>query len=179
MLSFSRSADGKEGDCSLTVRLGYSVIPEDMLYESIETSFVMPTVVNAETPDEVGMLTDVFFSDSERVPHSPAERAFLCHSLEIAKDRIRDEFRPTPPQQRAVDEKLDYLASKVIELDKFNWKRLLASTLVGISVDLCFGTFVPVTLLKLFLELFTQKLLDKDGTQRVGGGALPEGARTT
>lgn len=54
--------------------------------------------------------------------------------MKVAKNRIQQEFDTTAAQQAAVDDKLDYLAAKVTELDKFNWKRLLVSSLVAISV---------------------------------------------
>lgn len=160
-VEFFRAPDAKQSDCMLTVERGYSVIPEDMLYESIESSFVMPTSIDRDDPEHVQIMSDVFFSDAERVPYSTEERRSIRDALQAAKTRIREEFETTPEQQAAVDDKLDYLASKVTELDRFNWKRLLVTSLVAISVDLSFGTFVPITLLKIFLELLAQRLLDK------------------
>jgi hypothetical protein len=70
-------------------------------------------------------------------------------------ERIQERFQTTPEQQREIEQKLEYLSRKVKELDKFNWKRLLITTLVGISVDLGFGTFIPSALLAAFTEVIS------------------------
>ena len=72
------------------------------------------------------------------------------------RSEIHDKFSPSQQQQAEIDSKLEYLERKVKELDKFNWKRLLITVLVGISVDLGFGTLIPAPLLNIFKEVFSQ-----------------------
>lgn len=60
-IEFFRSPDAKRSDCILSVERGYSVTPQDMLYESLESSFVMPTSVDRRAPERVQMMSDMFF----------------------------------------------------------------------------------------------------------------------
>lgn len=74
----------------------------------------------------------------------------------IDAERATEEaFSPSPQQQEDIHAKLEYLARKVAELDKFNWKRLFITTLVGVSVDLGFGTLIPTALLEIFKQIFS------------------------
>jgi len=121
---------------------------------SFEASSMLPEIVSSgrSTTDYV---TDTFFSEAEKVPFSQEERQAVTLALQKASERIKEQFQTTPEQQTEIEQKLEYLSRKVKELDKFNWKRLLITTLVGISVDLGFGTFIPSALLAAFTEVLS------------------------
>lgn len=134
-----------------------NIIAEDMLVSSFEETIIPDVVETGNEPTDY--LTDTLFSEADRVPFSPQERQAIPAALKRASERIRTEFATTPEQQSDIEQKLDYLSRKIRDLDKFNWKRLLITTLVGISVDLGFGTYVPAALLAIFKDVLTQLLV--------------------
>lgn len=136
-----------------------SVIPQDMLLETVQDSPIYPGI-SPVRDDGIEFLTNALFSNAEKRPFTPEERRLLEAALQEAKQAIRDTFETKESQQGEIDHKLDYLTAKVAELDKRNWKRLFISTLVGVSVDLFFGTMVPAALLNIFKEVLSH-LLEK------------------
>jgi hypothetical protein len=148
-------ADGKSCDAAkLVVEIPYQVIPEDMLFSQLKDDLIFP-VIPDDGGEKVDPFTEGLFSDAEKKPFTPEERRLLHQLLERAKQEIHERFETSESQQADIDEKLDYLKRKVDELDKFNWKRLFLSTLIGIAVDLGFGTLVPKALLGLFKEVLS------------------------
>ena len=76
--------------------------------------------------------------------------------LQRAKQKIREEFRPSEAAARKVDSRLDQLARQARETSAFDWKRLFVTAIVGVGADLGFGTSVPETLVNLFKVVFTE-----------------------
>jgi hypothetical protein len=143
-----------------------------MLCESLADSLIYPAVSPGPGAG-VDFLQDAFFSDADKQPFTLDERRLLAEVLQVAKGTIRETFDTTPSQQTAIDQKLDYLASKIAELDKFNWKRLFISVLVGVSVDLSFGTLIPIPLLTALHEVVTQVVAR--GLPTIGQAQAPRG----
>ena len=166
MLQFFRGAE-KEASATITVMTPYSVIPMDMLFDSMTESLMLPPVAGADQSDEVEFLSEPLFTEEDKIPFTPEQRRMVVLALEGAKEEIQRRFETSKSQQDQIDKKLDYLADKVTELDKFNWKRLFISTLVGVAVDLSFGTFVPASLLAVFTEVLSH--FGEGAVKRIAG----------
>jgi hypothetical protein len=145
----------EEADARVEQKGVISIIPQDMLVTSFEDSSILPEVlVTSETSTDYAR--DTLFSEAQKVPFSGAEREAIRLALGEVSTDIHKQFSTNRSQQEEIDSKLKYLEKKVKELDKFNWKRLLVTVLVGISVDLGFGTLIPAPLLNIFKEVFSQ-----------------------
>jgi hypothetical protein len=145
--------EGEDGEAAFfTVHFNFSVAPEHMLFTSFGDDMLLAG--GDRTPnDGFDFLTDTLVTEADKRPFSPEERRTIVSLLDDSKRSIQHEFNPSADQQREIDEKLDYLAHKVSVLSKFDWKRLFVASLVGISVDLCFGTTIPVALIALFRQI--------------------------
>lgn len=137
----------------------YCIIAQDMLLEDFQDGSFMPDImdVNKEYTD---FIHETLFSEAGKEPFTPSERKIIKAAIDKAKEEIPQNFCPNEQEFREIVAKLDYLSDKVNKLDKFNWKRLFVATLVGVSVDLGFGTMIPSTLTALFTEIFSH-LADK------------------
>lgn len=156
----------------ISVKLPYSVIPQDMIYDSIQDSLISPTISGADD-EGVDFLGEALFSEAEKKPFSLEERHLLEATLQASKKAIQEKFKTSEPQQEEINSKIDYLTKKVSELDKFSWKRLFISTLVGISVDLFFGTIIPSSLLSVFKETISH-LVEKGYKKLTGSNKMLE-----
>jgi len=67
---------------------------------------------------------------------------------------IVDQFSPSAPELESIDARLDYLSQAVDRLNKFDWKSLLISTIMSISVALSFDTEKGRQLYTLFKQVF-------------------------
>jgi hypothetical protein len=63
-------------------------------------------------------------------------------------------FSPAVPEMESIDDRLDYLTQAVDRLNKFDWKSLLISTIISISVALSFDTEKGKQLFNLFKQVF-------------------------
>ena len=143
------------GEATVTRDGVVSVIPQDMLISSFDDTSLLPEIA-ASHDDSTDYSRDTFFSEAEKVPFSHEERKEVILAIKEASTKIHEEFSTTSQQQTDIEAKLEYLERKVKELDKFNWKRLLITSLVGISVDLGFGTLIPAALLDIFKDILSQ-----------------------
>lgn len=94
-------------------------------------------------------------------PFSPVEQPALKAALEQAKAEIKSRFRPDAAAMLSIENRLNELGEKVVALSKLNWAKLFVSCLIGISVDLGFGTTVPQTLINVFKTIFAGTLSQK------------------
>jgi hypothetical protein len=131
------------------------VIPQDMLISSFEDTSLLPDIA-ASNDDSTDYARDTFFSEADKSPFTYEERKAVIHALKGASKKIHEKFSTTPQQKTDIEAKLGYLERKVKDLDKFNWKRLLITSLVGISVDLGFGTLIPSALLNIFKDVLSR-----------------------
>jgi hypothetical protein len=142
-----------------------NVVAEDMLLSSFMDSTLLPEV-RSSGGDGSDFVRDALFTEADKVPFSPAERENVTKALQDAEQKIRETFQPSVDGIDEIHQKLNYLSKKVAQLDKFNWKRLAITTVVGIAVDLGFGTLIPSALLNIFKEIFkqvTERLLKSGG----------------
>lgn len=89
---------------------------------------------------------------------SGLEVALLHDLVNRAKEEIRRTFDPTEEEMAKVEDRLDTLDRRTRSATKLDWKRLFISCIVGISVDLGFGSTMPEALFNLFKRLVTELL---------------------
>jgi len=126
-----------------------AVIRLDMLVETISSHSYFPEVLIGNDSN-VDLIRDAIFSEDQRTPFSLQERKLISSAISEIAEEIKKTYRPKDESLADIEEKLDYLSRKVNDLTKFDWKRLLVSTMIGISIDLGFGTLIPSSLLELF-----------------------------
>jgi hypothetical protein len=68
------------------------------------------------------------------------ERRQLKLALETFRVRLVETFHPTEEQMKVVSQRLDYLVAAVDRLNKFDWKSVALSTLIGIATTLSLDT---------------------------------------
>ena len=153
--SAKRAGDSRAAEAMLKRENVVRIVPQDMLVASFEDSSLLPEIADSSKPS-IDFARDTFFSDAQKNPFTTEERETVSLALKVVRSEIHDKFSPSQQQQAEIDSKIEYLERKVKELDKFNWKRLLITVLVGISVDLGFGTLIPAPLLNIFKEVFSQ-----------------------
>jgi hypothetical protein len=85
---------------------------------------------------------------------SRSEQGQIWALLNEAKETLREQFDPDDEQAESIDQRLDALAADLPKVSVFSWKKLFVECVVGISVDLGFGSTVPETLINLFKKLF-------------------------
>jgi hypothetical protein len=152
MSATSLHFEGENGEAAVfTVHHNFSVAPEHMLFAKFNDDLLIAS--SREPSEGFDFLNDTLLSEADKHPFSPEERRVVAAVLEDSKESISREFGTTNEQQRDIADKLDYLSRKVAVLNKFDWKRLFVASLVGISVDLCFGTTIPLALIALFKQI--------------------------
>lgn len=99
------------------------------------------------TPDlwEQIKLQKPLMSTSEFIEHdtshfSEEEKSQLRLSLSEFKLLIAENFKPTKEQMRIIDDRLNYVSDALDRLNKFDWKSILISTALSISVALSLDT---------------------------------------
>jgi hypothetical protein len=152
VIAFYQSKESRDPDGQISVSRPYEIFAEEMLFDTFGDTLIDPFVDTAGEKD----FKDALFSEEEKRPFTLEERGLIVQALADAKGAIKEKFQTSEQQQRDVDQKLDYLMRKVAELDRFNWKRLFVSTLVGLSVDLLFGTMIPSSLVDVFKQVFSR-----------------------
>jgi hypothetical protein len=68
------------------------------------------------------------------------ERRQIKLGLATFRVRLIQTFKPNREQLRVISQQLDYLAAAVDRLNKFDWKGVALSTLIGISTALTLDT---------------------------------------
>jgi hypothetical protein len=92
---------------------------------------------------------------SDATPFTVDERSQLKLGLETFKVLIAREFQPTEDQASVISDRLDYLAAGVDRLNRFDWRGVAISTLMGISITLGLDTDRGRALYILFQQALT------------------------
>lgn len=114
-------------------------------------------------------ISDVFGTsypnDNDKTEFGLEERRRLKDEVRSTYTSILRTYGPSPEASEDIYTKMDYLERKVDELSKFDWKRLVVITIIGVAIDLGFGTKIPSSLQDLFKELLAEgvKLVAKKG----------------
>lgn len=82
------------------------------------------------------------------------EKKVLCEAIPQLRIRIIQEFSPTEDQLTIIDSKLDYLTGAFERLNRFDWKALLLSTLIGIATTMSFDSNSGRTLFEIGKHIF-------------------------
>lgn len=89
------------------------------------------------------------------------EKETLRRSVHEFRRQIIENFKPSPDQMESINSQLDYLANAVDRLNRFDWRGLAISTLIGIAINLSVDTERGRLLFRLFQQAFhaAEKLL--------------------
>ena len=87
-------------------------------------------------------------------PFSPVEKEQIRNSLLVFKQLVYKKYRPDEAQKEFIEERLTYLSKAVDRLNRFDWKGLAISVIVGIGINLSVDTESGKALLKLFEQAF-------------------------
>ena len=96
--------------------------------------------------------------EQETGSYSDDEKAALRTSLRTARLLITERFSPSEDQVEIINERFDYLDQSLDRLRKRDWKPLLLSTIISISIALSLDTEAGAALLELFKQAFYQAL---------------------
>lgn len=100
------------------------------------------------------IFNDVDITEESSSNFSSKEQSDIKHSIEKYKLLLEENFSPNREQSQFINEQLDYLANAVERLNRFDWRGLAISTLMGIAINLSVDTEKG----KLLFSLFQQAL---------------------
>lgn len=86
---------------------------------------------------------------------SEEERLQVRVSLSNVRVLIQEEFKPSEAQMKVVDQRLEYLGAALDRLNKFDWRGVLLSTIIGIATNLSLDTTSGAALKDLFKTAFS------------------------
>lgn len=90
------------------------------------------------------------------------ERKQVGLAINEIKYLIEKHFNPVEDQLKLINERLDYLVESSNKLNKFDWKSLLFSTILGIATTLTLDTEKGKQLFNFFKQVFSSiKLISK------------------
>lgn len=82
------------------------------------------------------------------------EKAQIRFSLQDFKKLVEAEFQPDDEQKRMIEERLNYLTEAVDRLNRYDWKGVAVSTVIGIATTLTLDTQQGQVLWGLFKTAF-------------------------
>jgi hypothetical protein len=108
-------------------------------------------------PDFWSLLADgqILGAVDDETPFTADERSQIKLGLNTFKILISREFNPTGDETTIISDRLDYLADAVDRLNRFDWRGVMISTLMGISITLSLDTEHGRTLYALFQQAMT------------------------
>jgi hypothetical protein len=134
-------------------------------FEDVVVAFVVWLQEDVRTSIEEELLPDLWQSMTDALSQSYArsttdsfsavERGQIKVALRNFKILIKSEFEPSEDQARVITERIDYLASAVDRLNRFDWRGVTISTLMTIAVALNLDTETGRRLYALFQQAFT------------------------
>jgi hypothetical protein len=111
-------------------------------------------LLNGEQSFELGNVIEEdidYFSENER--------KFLTSKIMELRTKIIEQYSPDQYQLMGIDKKLNYLTDAVNRLNKFDWKSLLLTTLLGITTTLSLDKTTGETLFVFAKHLFSEGLM--------------------
>jgi hypothetical protein len=94
------------------------------------------------------------FSKEDFQPFSPQEKEEINSSLDVFKELVDKNFNPNDEQEKFNNDRIEYLRKKLDELNKFDWRGLAISIVVGIGINLSVDTHSGKLLLDLLRQAF-------------------------
>lgn len=86
------------------------------------------------------------------------EKVEIRKSIENVRSLIIDTFKPSIDDKDAVSNRLDYLSESLDRLNRIDWKSILLSTMISISIALTLDTSKGKLLSDLFKQAFSKVL---------------------
>lgn len=83
------------------------------------------------------------------------ERKQVTFAINELKLLIEKNFAPSNEERILIHQRLEYLVESTTNLNKFDWKSLAFSTIIGIATTLCLDTEKGKLLFELFRQVFT------------------------
>lgn len=96
--------------------------------------------------------------DSKLADFNEFEKREIRKSIDHVKKLIIEEFSLKTEEIEEVNSRLDYLSNALDRLNKTDWKGILASTIISISIALSLDTEKGKVLFELFKEAFNKIL---------------------
>jgi hypothetical protein len=95
------------------------------------------------------------FEDEEMSDFSEEEKVRLRRALEDFRSHITATFKPNQEQQQVIEDRLKYLSTALDKLNRFDWKSVLISATLSISVALTLDTAGGKMLFDLLSKVFS------------------------
>jgi hypothetical protein len=110
--------------------------------------------INNERP----LVSDEVITDDELHPFTDEEKQQIRLSINEFKLLLIDRFEPNEAQLQIIDNRLDYISNGLDRLNRFDWRGILLSSLISISVALSLDTMKGRQLYELFRQVFSSAL---------------------
>jgi hypothetical protein len=100
------------------------------------------------------LISDSTFTQEDLRSFTQQEKIEIRRSLQEFKRVVYENYTPDEAQQEFIEERLDYLSKSVDRLNRFDWRALAVSVVIGIGINLSVDTSTGATLLRLFERAF-------------------------
>lgn len=94
------------------------------------------------------------FTGEDFESFSSEEKTEIRTSLQIFQQLLVKNYYPNDEQLEFIEERLDYLSKAVDRLNRFDWKGVAVSTVIGIGINLSVDTNTGANLLRLLEQAF-------------------------
>ncbi len=99
-------------------------------------------------------ISDSTFTQEDLQPFSLEEKEQIRTSLQVFQELLVQNYNPNEEQLELIEERLDYLSKALDRLNRFDWKGVTISTVIGIGINLGVDTNTGATLLRLLEKAF-------------------------
>ncbi len=105
------------------------------------------------------------FTESDLEPYSEKEKENLRKGLEEFEKRLEDEFSLLNEDMKFIKERIDYLTEALDRLNRFDWKAVALSAILGIATNIGVDPSTPEKVLSLLQQAISRfgPLLTKGG----------------
>ncbi len=131
-------------------------------FENWLSGQVIPYMEEMKQPDswqQIEQQKQLVSADSlteyDTSPFTEPEKQQARASIGQFRVLILESFGPIQEQLEVIDQRLDYLSAAVDRLNRFDWKGLALSIVVGIGINLCVDTEGGRRLFELFKRAFS------------------------
>ena len=100
------------------------------------------------------LISDSTFTQEDFQSFTPQEKVEIRRSLQGFKRLVYENYDPDEEQQEFIEERLDYLSKAVDRLNRFDWRALAVSVVIGIGINLSVDTSTGAVLLRLLEQAF-------------------------